>query len=457
MIGASMATSSLITGTDGKQYELGTPEYTKYLLGSKPGVAATMPTVAANIMGNNAPMSVKDIERGANLPEPTSFLHTQKGPTFSDRVTAVAGLKLDSNNKALDLLRAEQQKQVEGNIDNAKGAEADFKNALIRVTNSTELQDTLKTINKRLKVEENMEMYGEIQQKIVDAQEALEMGLIYEKDRPARMSFVTGAQSTLQKQGLATIGALQGTAAVVKGNIELARAYATGTLQAISDDNDRSFTALTTLLNLAHSDLVDLRADEKELINSRLGMIKEENDRVQKNKDDILDLMIKYPKAFQKGGVTLLDSKEDAIRKMLPTMAADEQLLFNLEVQAKQKAIKGSATGATLTAEKQSLVAYKANGMTYEDAITRFAPTVGTDFINSIYGKGASNDTTEEQLKNSSYAQFLGEDGKVKPGTTIDIDPKNGRLVVSSAPADGGGSKLKAAASATWNILKKVF
>lgn len=401
-----------------------------------PGTQSTISNVS-NF--SNSTLTGSQVEKASSLPEPTSFVQTDRTQSLSDRVSQIAEKTFSSTAVELDRLRAEQgaiiaseKARAQAEVDNAKAGIKEF-------VGSTAAQDALEANNKKFKVEENIQLYSEIQSKLVAAQEALDMGLIYEKDRPARMKFITGSESTLQKQGLATIGALQGTAAVIKGNLDLAKAYGDATINAINQDNEMSFKALNTLLQLANDNLVDLTEAERKSIDTRLGAIEDESARLQKNKDDVLDLMITNPKAFQAGGVTLLDSKESALQKMLPTMAADEKAKFNADMAAKARS---GVTGTSEAVKKQSttlLLQYKASGMTYDEAVTRFADTLSVDEIAKIYGRKAVPDAGLDAITNSYYSQFVDSTtGKVKEGYSVTIDDK-GKPVIKETPKETGG------------------
>lgn len=382
---------------------------------------------------NNSTVTGTDLERGSSLPEPTTYAGTQTVTPFSDRVSSVAKTTLNSSQLEVDKLRAELQKINEAEQAKVKTDLETYKKGVKDFVGTTEAQDALDANNKKFKVEENIKLYSDIQTKIVDAQQALEVGLIYEKDRPARMKFITGAESTLQKQGLATIGALQGTAAVIKGNLELAKSFGDATVDAILQDNEMSFKALNVLLDLASNDLVDLKDEERKLVDDRLNAIEEENNRVQTNKDDVLKLMADYPRAFLAGGVTLLDTKEQALTKMLPQMAADETAKFNASVKAKTETDKDGPA-----ADKQQLLQLKANGMTYQEAVDAFGDTLSLSWIQSAYGQADPKATTNEDIiKNQYYGQFLNPDGTIKTGTNVSIDDKGNPKV--SSEGEGGG------------------
>lgn len=386
---------------------------------------------------SSSPMTSSQFESSVNLPEPTSYISTTKNPTLSDKITQVAKTSLtDSNKAAIDNLQALRLEAIAKEKENAQNQVSDFKNQLLENVGSTKTSDALTNIYDKYKIEENLALYSDIQTKIVDAQQALNMGLIYEADRPARMKFVTGSESTLQKQGLATIGALQGTAAVIKGNIELAKSFADSTVAAIVQDNETSFKALNTLLDLANNDLIQLGKDEKEIINSRLTSLEDEANRLQKNKDDVTDLMIKYPKAFLSGGVTLLDSKETALQKMLPTMSADEKTKFDADIASKYKESSTATSEAIKTKYKEELSTLKAKGMTYEEAVNAYGPYVGVDYINELYG---ISKTSEGAIQNAYYDQFIDKTtGKVKEGYSVSIDAKGNPVVEKTAGASDG-------------------
>ena len=393
---------------------------------SQPGSAATY---------NNNTVTSADLERGSGLPDPATVIGEGETVSFADRVSSVAGATLNSSQLEVDKIRAalqtmntEAQEAAQARKDKAAAGIEEF-------VDDTSAQDALAASNEKFKVEENIKLYSDIQTKLVDAQQALEMGLVYEKDRPARMKFITGAESTLMKQGLATIGALQGTAAVIKGNLDLAKAYGDQTVDAIIQDNQTSFTALTTLLDLATNDLVDLQADEREIINDRLSSIEEENSRVQENKESVLDLMKSYPKAFLAGGVTLLDSEEQALGKMLPTMAADEIALFNASISTgvdTQTDKDGSAQ------EKESILNLKANGATFQEVVDAYGNTVSIDWIRDLYSQPSPKTVSaEDQLTNQYYGQFLNPDGTIKTGHSADV--VDGKLVVKQPEEESGG------------------
>ena len=386
------------------------------------------------------PISSNDLGRSFNLPEPGSFTNTTKTVSLNDRISEVAKMNLtDSTQKAIDELKSRMQSDVVAKKEKVAGEVDTYKAELDKIVNTTETETALRTVYDEFKIKDNLRLYSDIQTKIVDAQQALNMGLVYEKDRPARMRFISGAESTLQKQGLATIGALQGTAAVIKGNIDLAKSYADSTVNAINADNEKSFKALTTLLDIAEKGFVQLSEEERKLANDRIDSIEAEAVRLQKNKDDVLEYMTKYPRAFLNGGVTLLNTKEEALQKMLPIMAADEKAKLDAELFTKYKTSSSGTTEAQSQVYKSQLLSAKNGGMPYSEAILAFADVLDPNYINLIYGQGKTATTGQDAILDSYYSQFLNSDGSVKAGYKVTVDPKNGRPIVEPVTQTGEG------------------
>lgn len=411
--------------------------------GATPTPVKTTPTaISGNVpMSTGGPISSGDLGKSMNMPEATNFVDTSKTPTLDEKITQVAGMNLtDPNQKAIDELKSVIQMNTANEKAKVKTEMDGYKTDLKSTIDSTETETKLKSLYDEFKVKENLQLYSDIQTKIVDAQNALNMGLVYEQGRPARMRFTTGSESTLKQQGLATIGALQGTAAVIKGNIDLAKSFADSTIDAINVDNERSFKALNTLLDLASNEFIDLDERERKLIDERLATIETNAATLQKNKDDVLDFMTKYPRAFLKGGVTLLDTKEKALMKMLPVMAADEKSKLDAELYQKYKTSGSADDKANETLYKGQLLEAKNGGMPYNEAVLAFADVLDPNYINAIYGQGKTATTGEDAVLDTYYNQFLDAEGKVKPGYTVTVDPKNGRPVVTETKKDDGVS-----------------
>lgn len=380
-------------------------------------------------------LTSSQVEAGSNLPDPSNLIGSADGSnraSFSDTISAVAGTTLSSTGKSLDALY-KQREDIAAKQKVAEQAKVDgLTTQLSEQQHSTAAQDALKAVNDKFHVDDTISKLEEVQQKISDAQEALNLGLIYEGNRPVRMSLLNGRSASLQKQGLATIGALQGTASALQGNIDLAKSYAATTIDAINTDNQNSISAIQTLLKLHEDNLITLTADEKSAADERLAAIQTESDKLLANKDDVSNFMTTYPTAFLKGGVTLLDTKETALQKMLPYLSQEEQ--------AK---IKGTGTAAAKQAAESQLLQLKANGMPYEDALTAFGDVLMPAEIAPYYGRSATDPSAG---KGDIYTNFLNLDGTPKAGYIAALDDK-GNPIIQKAPEPSGPNWFQKSAS----------
>lgn len=397
---------------------------------------------------NNGPMTSGQLETAISMPDPVSLAagSQNSGPSFSDQVSKVAGTVLTGNQVAIDNLRkqqedlfAKQKNDTQTNIDNVTGK-------INEITNSTQLQDKLNEINTQFDVPNQIKMLSDINSRIAQAQDALNVGLAYEQDRPVRQQIVSGRMNTLKTQGLATIGALQGAASVIQGNINLARSYAETTLGAIKDDNARSIGALNTLLSLYNNKLIDLTKEEQAVAKDRINTLEDQVKQLDKDKGDIQDFMTKYPSAFLRGGVTLTDSKDVALNKMLPFLAKDEQLKLAKSLQSKSSG-SGSGTAKDAAKDKTLLLQAKANGMPYHEAILAFADTLTPAYIDSIYPEEAKKAKTApssgqdrfgDAVYNQLYSQAFDENGNVKQGYKVTLDPKTGSPTITTPQSTDG-------------------
>lgn len=361
-------------------------------------------------------MTTSDLARGNSAPDATTYLSYAPKGSLSSMVSSVASTTLDSTGKAIDALLAKQQAVTAGEKATEQGQVDALGRKVESFTNSTAAQDALAATREKFNVDQTIADLRTVQSKITQAQEALNMGLIYEGDRPVRMQLLSGRTASLQKQGLAVIGALQSTAQILQGNIDLADTYAKSTISAIQTDNATSMNALQTLLTLHENNLVNLTNDEKDIVNKRITALQDEDKELKSNADDVFKLMSSYPSAALAGGVTLLDDRKTAIAKMLPKMSAMEMAKFNADLASHASTATDKDGPA---ADKQLLLSYKANGMTYPDAVTRFGGTLSLDWINAAYGQ-ASPAKGEDAVKNAYYGSFFNTDGTLKPGVSID-------------------------------------
>lgn len=402
------------------------------------GAGKTGPVV---VPPGNAPITTDALHRGTQLPDPSTLVDSSPKASLNDMVTKVAGSTLDSTGKAIDTLRARQQADAEAQIATEKAAKD---GVTTQITDQaakvkTADQDALAAGRAKFNIDQTIATLEDTQTKIAAAQEALNMGLVYEQDRPVREQLILGRAASLQKQGLATIGALQATAQILQGNIDLAESYVKATTDAINTDNTNTSNALKTLLDLHDNNLIKLNADEKATVDARIKALSDQDTQLKTNQKDIFDLMSKYPSAAVAGGVTLLDDKATAIKKMLPKMSQMEMTQFNSDIAAKNRSGANKDDKDGPAADKQQLLSLKANGMTYPEALNAYSDTLSVDWINSVYREAdPKNTSSKDQLLNAYYGDAIDPaTGKPKTGYTVSVDEKGNPIVTKTDKGPG--------------------
>ncbi len=354
-------------------------------------------------------------------------------PSLSSYTSSVANAAFTGNLSTVDQLRKRQQEIVASQKANAENAVNNYKGQIANDINSTTFQDATAAANEKYHIDENIKALSEIQQKIVDAQEAMDMGIAYELDRPARMQLLSGRAATLQRQGLATIGALQGTASVIKGNIELGKAFADQTIEALKADYEKSSKALNTLLELEQNNLVRLSKDEKELLDDRIKSIEKETARLDGNKDNLTNLMLKYPYAFQSAGVTMLDDYSTAVSKMVPFLSADEQKAFPIDPKNYNDLYTTGLTQDDVNYVQSFIMSNGLDAVLASDQLTQ----AQKDAIKASVNNNKAQ-TLDQQTQNLFGQQALNPDGTLKAGYEIKQNATTGKPFISKKSGGGG-------------------
>lgn len=267
------------------------------------------PPVPASVVGEATPVLTSTNPGNAEFDA-----RNQAAASYLVGLTA----SIDNIQKQQELRLADQKAAQEKTVNS-------FKDKLASFMNGTDYQTSLASDRELFNVKQQISDLGMISTKIADASNALNQGLIFEEGRPTRMELLTGRSAELKKQGLAQIQALQSSAEIIKGNIDLARAYADDSISAIKMDNDKKIGALNTLLDLENKSLISISDDEKATIKERMNALSDEANNIAKNKDALFALAKDNPQAFSKGGVTFTDSLEAATAKMMPYLSEQQK------------------------------------------------------------------------------------------------------------------------------------
>jgi len=322
-----------------------------------------------NLVGTNEDVQYPDVPGAAD---------------FETR-NAVAEQYLSGMDKAIDDIDKQQEATQAEAVQSQEGVVSGLKDRLASIVGATTRSDFLR--QSEAKLEEQKNALKNIRQKIVDATNAMNEGIIYEENRPVRASLLQGRSFNLQKQQQAKIESLKGVAELIKGNIDEARAYADRMVTALGDDLNDQEAALLTLLDLENADLITLRVDEKETINRRRQQLVDEATRLQTNKDTLVTMAENYPDSFAQSGATFMDTPEEALKKMLPFLSERERLELQQlreQVEATSRSNRGSGGGGgsdilSLFDEEESqriAAAYDA-GLSVEDTVRDLQSVMG--------------------------------------------------------------------------------
>lgn len=420
------------------------------------------------------------------------------GTSATDLATArnaVAESALSGVSYQYDALLAQEQAAIEKKKAEQENLVQQEKSYLMPSLITKKREQALEADRKLFEVEQNVRVLGEIRSQIAAAKAALEQGMIYEQGRPVRQSLLQGRTAELQSQGVAKINALNATASVIQGNIDLAASYAKATQDAIEGDYQEQFNAITTLLELDNNELIRLTDREKEILDARNGILEQTILQKQKDIDNVFTLITSAPYAAADGKVSFSDSLETALGKMLPFMSDRDKLMFQAELDAKNRTntggsggsgsvgsfIEGGTTGSstfdsflsTLTPKQQQAVAKaiddiqttaqnrvgKDTIVTTEDLIAT-AKSMRASIIAQVGEEGYNailNSFTETDAEADYTATVIAEMEKVAKTTTeklnwlikhkqdvIDIIGEEGyRRILTSLPTDSESSKAK--------------
>lgn len=328
-------------------------------IGSLPASAPVQPFTSPSPSAIPAP-STSNVTTSSPGPASSTTLTRTPEQAFGEAQSQAARQYLTGIQTTLDDLTAKQQEMIQAQKKVEQSAVNSITDRFKSLFDSTQYQDRLQKDRDLFQVQSQISTLNTIRQKIADSTSALEQGLIYEAGRPVRRDLMTGRMDALRQQGLAQISAFTTAAEVVKGNIDLAEAYADRSVAALKADNADRINALNVVLDLHKDNLVRLTEEESKTIDYRKKLLESEATKIDKNKDQVFGLISAHPDAATRGGVTFLDSPERALQKMSQYLAeADraelqQKLLQNQltqsqinenNAQARKAASGGSGSG----------------------------------------------------------------------------------------------------------------
>jgi hypothetical protein len=190
----------------------------------------------------------------------------------------------------------------------------------------TSQQDILQQSFEAQKVENKMNEYNELLKEVVHEKEALQLGMSKEGQRIAPMGIINRRQQVLQEQGLARIGALTAMAEIQQESVNSAIKFAEFSYNAITADRKEKINNYNSLIKMYNENIIELDKEERKVIDDMIEGLENDNEKLEKNKEEIMSLIIESPKAARLGGVTLTDTIDEAIDKILPYLDEDDEV-----------------------------------------------------------------------------------------------------------------------------------
>lgn len=285
-------------------------------------------------VADQLPISISPTINPNELTNTTSLagLFPQMGSTASAQmIGSIGNLGMSALDQALFQFQAQQQELAAGQRTQAETALAQAQQGLADVYN-TSREGEIARILQETGIKEKQAALSDLKTKMAQAQEALGLGMQQENGRIAPMSIIGRRQQLLVEQAQGKIGALAAIANVYADDLDQAWAVANLTIDSMNQDRQEKIDAYQFLITANESKIVNLKAEEKEAINSQIGILKEAQAKAEANKDKVMQLIMGNTMEAQSAGISLTDSYEEAVKKITPFLAKREQKKFELEV-----------------------------------------------------------------------------------------------------------------------------
>jgi len=233
----------------------------------------------------------------------------------TQEVGSFVSKSLSGINKTINSLVEKQQKITADLKTKAEAKETEFADKLETVA-KTDLVQAYKDELTARKFDENQTKLNEILISIEKEMESMNLGVIGEGERVAPLTIATRRQKAVEQRGLARIGALSAIGEIYQGNMQIAMDIANDVSGLLKQQVANEMNAYGTLLTLHNNKVMTLAEDEKEFVEMQMGLLENQRDQIETNKNSVMNMINKYPESAVKGGVTLLDTPEAAWDKM---------------------------------------------------------------------------------------------------------------------------------------------
>lgn len=362
-----------------------------------------------NIASGSGSSVVSADEIRVDLPNVKPIVQAQP-----DALSNLANNIVDSTLKGIYNYAETERKKVETQRLQAEQEKEQLKGALGEMANDNYYERRTNEVLEEYKIKETNDKLTSVGEEMARIQESLGLRLSQEGERVGPLGFMTREKQQILEQGNARLAALASIAEVYRGNINVAMDLANTTLSAINADRENKINTYNTFLDMAEKDIVNFKAEEKDYMQRQMDILVDQVEETRKNKDFVMELILSNPLAAQMGGVTLLDSREQAVSKITKSMADIQKMELQQQVQSNTifgETFSGSVSAQQLASAIRQVESggnYQARGASGEFGAYQFMPGTweqwSKEYLSARGGQGQSLPMT--QANQDAVAQW---------------------------------------------------
>uniref|UniRef100_A0A6H1ZSZ1 Putative peptidase n=1 Tax=viral metagenome TaxID=1070528 RepID=A0A6H1ZSZ1_9ZZZZ len=275
-------------------------------------------TALAETMGQPPSQITADMVAG----EPVNLTGLFGGSSTSVQLSHILNIGGSSIDNAIMNFFVKQQELASKQLAIAEEQQAGLQEQLVGAM-TTSTQDALNATLEQFQITQKMQALNDIKEQMLKKQEALSLGVQQEEDRIAPMTIIGRRQQKLRDQTAGELSALAVAGQVLQDDLTMAQALADMSFQAMQQDKQNQISAFEFLLSMNNQEVIRLRADEKESMNTQISLIREQIAKAEANQDQVFSMIASNPIAAQKGGVSFTDTREEALAKMTPFLGTE--------------------------------------------------------------------------------------------------------------------------------------
>lgn len=210
----------------------------------------------------------------------------------------------------------EQQRKVAEQEKNLQQQRYDEAMTGVKESQKMATQLTEQTARKREELDARIKELNSLQDQIRYNEEKYKTEIGIEESKPILASAIDGNKTIISKQFAAQTAGLYARAAIIKDNIELAGNIFNDYFNKTNQLNQQQANTYNSLLGLANNNIISLKKEEKDAINSKLNILQDEQAEINAKKDSINKMIMSNPAAFAAAKITPDMSYEQIISKM---------------------------------------------------------------------------------------------------------------------------------------------